>query len=497
MTVRLGGLTGRTCAVIVAALLFTASVVPGTSHFQAPVDPAVASGATALVRVAHGGAGAVAAEARAAGASDVNTLDGIDVVTAQLTPAALQTLRSDPRVAFIAADTIVSEAGRDPHFEKDNVKPSPALAVLGADRAWTTATGRGVTVALMDSGIAEHPDLDGSVVLRRDFVNDAATQLDPGGHGTFMAGLIAAHGSTFKGVAPDAKLVSLRVLDASGKGKLHAVLAGFDWLLKNHRAYRIGVLNLSLGAPQATTYHKELMAGVVESAWFAGIAVIAAAGNGGPSKGSVAIPGADPFVVTVGSLADQGTPGSGDDRESVFSGRGPTKDGFTKPDVLAPGEHVASLRITGTWLDREAPEESGSHQSAPGYARLTGTSASTALVTGVAALVLQAHGSYSPTEVKGALVAAGRRVTGSNTPGADAARSLSVQPARVNTGLRPSLVLVKVLAENGSLAGGLVRWETVSWETVSWEAVTWESVTWESVTWEGVAWESVAWEGLP
>ncbi|TME27210.1 MAG: hypothetical protein E6I64_07105, partial [Chloroflexi bacterium] len=199
----------------------------------------------------------------------------------------------------------------------------------------------------------------------------------------------------------------------------------------------------------------------------------------------------------VGSLADQGTPGSGDDRESVFSGRGPTKDGFTKPDVLAPGEHVASLRITGTWLDREAPEESGSRQSAPGYARLTGTSASTALVAGVAALVLQAHRSYSPTEVKGALVAAGRRITGSNTPGADAARSLSVQPARVNMGLRPSLVLVKVLAENGSLAGGLVRWETVSWETVSWEAVTWESVTWESVTWEGVAWESVAWEGLP
>src|SRR5436305_956019 len=215
--------------------------------------------------------------------------------------------------------------------------------------------------------MAWHAGLVVSVVLRRDVVNDGATQPDPGGHGTFMAGLIAAHGSTFKGVAPDAKLVSLRVLDASGKGKLHAVLAGFDWLLKNHGAYRIGVLNLSLGAPQATTYHKELMAGVVESAWFAGIAVIAA----------------------------------------------------------------------------------------------------------------------------------GRRITGSNTPGADAARSLSVQPARVNMGLRPSLVLVKVLAENGSLAGGLVRWETVSWETVSWEAVTWESVTWESVTWEGVAWESVAWEGLP
>ena len=158
MTVRLGGLTGRTCAVIVAALLFTASVVPGTSRFQAPLDPAVASGATALVRVAHGAAGAVASEARAVGASDVNTLDAIDVVTAQLTPAALQTLRSDPRVAFIAADTIVSEAGRDPHFEKDNVKPSPALAVLGADRAWTTATGRGVTVALMDSGIAERSE---------------------------------------------------------------------------------------------------------------------------------------------------------------------------------------------------------------------------------------------------------------------------------------------------------------------------------------------------
>ena len=115
----------------------------------------------------------------------------------------------------------------------------------------------------MDTGIAEHPDLAGSVIARVDFVNDRATLLDPSGHGTFVAGLIAAHGDTFKGVAPDAKLISLRVLDQNGKGTMRSVLAAFDWLLQNRTTMGIKVLNLSFGAPQRSSYHRELLAGVV------------------------------------------------------------------------------------------------------------------------------------------------------------------------------------------------------------------------------------------
>src|SRR5256885_10445366 len=253
--------------------------------------------------------------------------------------------------------------------------------------------------------------LDGSVVHQIDFVGDGATQLDPSGHGTFVAGLIAAHGERFNGVAPDAKLVSLRVLDQKGQGTMHSVLAAFDWLLHNRSAYHIRVLNLSFGAKQTTSYHRTLLAGVVESAHFAGIAVVAAAGNAGPGSHTVSMPGADPFVITIGSLDDQGTVETKDDRESNFSGRGPTRDGFAKPDVLAPGEHIVSLRVPGVALDPDGASAS----STGAYARLSGTSASTAMATGAAADVLEAHRAYTATQLKGALIAGGRGVRGAGT----------------------------------------------------------------------------------
>jgi serine protease AprX len=341
----------------------------------------------------------------------------------------------------------------------------------------------------MDTGIADHPDLAGSVVARVDFVNDGATSLDPGGHGTFLAGLIAAHGRTFSGVAPDAKLVSLRVLDAQGRGRMHSVLAAFDWILHNRATYHVKVLNLSFGAPQTTTYHRTLLAGVVESAHFAGVTVVTAAGNDGPKAGTVAMPGADPFVVTAGSFDDQGTTNPNDDRESVFSSRGPTLDGFTKPDVLAPGEHVVSLRVPGTSLDN-------SDGGGSGYARLSGTSASSAFTSGAAALVLQAHPAYSPTEVKGALVAGGRRIAGTRTPGLDAAAALNARPARENVGVWPSLVLLNLLRSTGVFAGTGTTWTGISWEAVSWESVSWDAVSWEGIAWESVSWDAVSWDAL-
>jgi serine protease AprX len=471
------------------ALLITA--LPGTS-WTAPGDPDLSAGDYALVQVAHGTAGAVAAKATAAGATDVAALDKLDLVTARVSSDALRSLQSDWRVSYLAADAVVSAAGRDEHFERSSGRPSPGVQTVDADQAWSTATGRGVTVALMDTGIAEHPDLAGSVVARVDFVGDGATLQDPSGHGTFVAGLIAAHGRTFKGVAPDAKLVSLRVLDQNGNGTMHAVLAAFDWLLQNRATMRIKVLNLSFGAPQKSSYLRSLLAGVVESAWFAGITVVAAAGNDGPKTGTVAMPGADPFVVTVGSFADQGTVATNDDRESVFSSRGPTRDGFAKPDVLAPGEHIVSLRVPGTALDRDGAKD----LPIGPYARLTGTSASTAMVAGAAADVLEAHRSYTATQVKGALIASGRHIVGTRTPGLDVNDALTVRPARVNEGLVPSAVLLRLLAESGNVFGPGITWDGISWEGISWEAVSWEGVAWESVSWEGVTWDGVTWDSV-
>jgi serine protease AprX len=469
------------------ALLITA--LRGTSWI-APTDPTLGAGDYAIVQVAHGTAGAVAAKATAAGATDVAALDKLDMVTARVSGDSLRSLQSDSRVSFIATDAVITASGKGEHFERTNGRPSPGVSAVDANQAWSGATGRGVTVALMDTGIARHPDLEGSVIARMDFVNDGATLLDPSGHGTFVAGLIAAHGETFKGVAPDAKLVSLRVLDQNGHGTMRSVLAAFDWLLQNRTSMQIKVLNLSFGAPQRSSYHRELLAGVVESAWFAGITVVAAAGNDGPATGTVSMPGADPFVVTVGSFADQGTLATNDDRESVFSSRGPTRDGFAKPDVLAPGEHVVSLRVPGTALDRDVAKD----LPAGPYARLSGTSASTAMVAGAAADILEAHRSYSATQVKGAVIASGRRIVGTRTPGLDVDDSLTVRPARVNAGVLPSFVLLRLLAQSGNVFGPGIAWDGISWEGISWESVSWEGVAWEAVSWEGVTWDSVTWE---
>jgi hypothetical protein len=115
------------------------------------------------------------------------------------------------------------------------------------------------------------------------------------------------------------------------------------------------------------------------------------------------------------------------------------------------------------------------------------------MAAGVSALVLQAHRSYSPTQVKGALVAGGRHVTGTRTPGLDADDALTARPARVNASLLPSRVLLRVLIASGQVSSG-VNWDGVTWEGITWESVTWEGVTWESVSWESVTWESVTWE---
>ncbi len=489
MTGQMGGTARRLLAAFFAlALLFTA--LPGTS-WTAPIDPSLAVGDYAVVQVAHGTAGAIAAKATAAGATDVAALDKLDIVTARLSSDALRSLESDSRVSYMASDAVITAAaGKGEHFEKWSGRSSPGVQAVDADQAWSGATGRGVTVALMDTGIAPHPDLEGSVLARLDFVGDGAILLDPSGHGTFVAGLIAAHGETFKGVAPDAKLVSLRVLDQNGKGTMHSVLAAFDWLLQNRAQMHIKVLNLSFGAPQRSSYHRELLAGVVESAWFAGITVVAAAGNDGPAAGTVSMPGADPFVVTVGSFADQGTLATNDDRESVFSSRGPTRDGFAKPDVLAPGEHVVSLRVPGTALDRDVAKD----LPIGPYARLSGTSASTAMVAGAAADILEAHHTYSATQVKGALTASGRRIVGTRTPGLDVDDALTARPDRANVGLLPSNVLLRLLAANGNVFGPGITWDGITWEGISWESVSWEGVAWEAVSWEGVTWDSVTWE---
>ena len=505
---------GRFVAPILIFTLLAGTAWTGrASVARVDVDPALHSGDVALIHVAAGTAWTVAHDLATAGATDVAVFDGIGFVSARLSDAALTTVGTDRSVLRATTDATVVAAGGGPDSALDQFgDTSRALSVgnaaIHAPTAWSRSTGAGVVVALIDSGIGLNPDLSaGKVVTRVNFASDDATSLDPAGHGTHLAGIIAANGATFRGVAPDARLIDLRVLDKNGNGRLSDVVAAFDWLLKHRKAFGIGVLNLSIGVKQTSSYHADLLAALAEAAWFSGVAVVAAAGNDGPAGGRVATPGADPFVITVGSFDDQGTVATQDDRESVFSSRGPTVDGFAKPDVLAPGRRVVSLRaidgatrnptvqatVQATANVRGQPVTSSLTFDPTFYVRMTGTSVSSAMVAGVAALVLSHHPDYSPTRVKGAVLGSGRNITGSPREAVDAAKALTATERSVNKALLPSRLLMQTLAKSGVTGSG-ATWEGITWEGVSWEAVTWESVTWEAVTWESVSWEGVMWE---
>ncbi len=496
-------------AVLLASSFETAWTARTPVHF-AHVDPSLSAGEVALVHTTVGHAGALSFKLAELGAMEIETAGAADTVIARLSNQALAALQSDPTVTVATRNTaiVATGGGRERDLDNDgnpSPEPSAGVAAINAPLAWRTATGAGVTVAVMDSGIADHPDLRGKVAARVNFVSSSSRDsLDPAGHGTHIAGIIAANGEQFRGVAPDARLVSLRVLDANGYGNLRDVVRAFDWVLRFHLQQNIKVLNLSWGAPNATSYHTDLVSALAESAWFAGVTVVAAAGNSGASRGSVTTPGGDPFVITVGSLDDQGTALASDDRESSFSSRGLTIDGFAKPDVLAPGRHVVSLRALNSKLESAKPEnvvswKHGDEGTARAgtrslYIKMSGTSAAAGFVSGVAALVASAHPSYSPTKIKGAIVASGRAVTDSATRAVDANQALTSMTS-ANAGLAPSKLLVAFLRSTGMLLGSGITWEGVTWESVTWEAVTWEKVSWKSVSWERtVSWEGVVWE---
>jgi len=478
-----------------AALAFGASL-PGIPRAVAAVDPTLSG--DAIVRTAPGEAASVAAFARRAGATDVTALAYLDVVTAHLDAAATRTLAANVSVRVIASDSGIAAMDLGPQVELQQVgggdakKSDRAGFMARSLRGPTPTAGAGVTVAVVDSGVAPLPELAGKIVASASFVNDGATSPDPGGHGTFVAGLIAG---TTTGVDPNAKIVSLRILDARGVGTVGKALGAFDWLLHNRAQYGVKVVNLSWGAKQHSSYNVSILAAAVESLWFAGMTVVAAAGNDGPAAGSINMPGADPFVITVGALDQAGSNARNDDREASWSSRGPTLfDGFAKPDVLAPGEGVVSLRVPGSFIDtgKLADDERSE------YMTMSGTSVATALVSGVAALLIEIHPTFRPDHVKTALVATAQNVRGSSTPALNAARALAYGPGSrgklANAGLHPSTLLLKVLQL--SLAGANISWENISWENVTWETITWENISWETLMWESVTWESITWESV-
>ena len=250
-------------------------------------------------------------------------------------------------------------------------------------------TGESIVVAVVDTGVdCNHVDLLGKVIGWKNLIDSEMVPYDKNGHGTISSGIIAGSGTAnqlYRGVAPGAAIVGIKALDDNGKGNLSDLVAALDWIMENQERLNIRIVNLSLDSDGSSD---GLDAGcrAADKAVENGLVVCTAAGNAGPETRTIGTPAASRRSITVGAMADMGEKGL---YLAEFSSRGPTKDGRIKPDITAPGVNI-SAPFTGSLF---------------GYTRLSGTSAASPFVAGIAALMLEANPSLTPDEIKNTLIA--------------------------------------------------------------------------------------------
>ncbi len=467
----------------------------------------------------------------------------IDSAVVQLSSAQAAALRGDPLVTSVTPNASVSLASSsssayDPATDANSAYNAAEL--LGAHTAWDNGvTGQGVGVALIDSGVSPVSGLaeSGQVVYGPDLSFEAGyantRDLDTYGHGTAMAGLIAAHDpstagdstdpTNYQGVAPGAHIVSIKVADALGRADVSQIIAGIDWAVQHAHdpGMNIRVLNLSFGTDSTQSYTLDPLAFAAEVAWRKGIVVVASSGNGG--NNAMAMPAADPFLIAAGALDTNETVDPTDDTVASFTSRGTYARGL---DLLAPGVKLQSLRVVGSYLDTMVKAK-GSKGIDARFFRGNGTSQSAALTSGVVALLLEARPQLSPDQVKSLLrssgstvVTNGRTSTG-RVPDVSLALTRSTPRARhrasTSTGrgtIAASRGSMRLLKDNAQLTGevdvfgnpldtadlaaqeaGAGAWTGDFWNGASWAGASWAGASWASDNWTGASWTGEGWAG--
>ncbi|MDQ1704791.1 MAG: serine protease AprX [Frankiaceae bacterium] len=436
----------------------------------------------------------------------------------------------------------------DPSVSPDGQPTLPDMAsveqVVRAPQAWSVgATGAGVDVAVLDSGVTPVQGLDASnkVVYGPDLSFDSQSPssafVDGYGHGTAMAGIIAGNDGTaggFKGVAPGARIVSVKVGAANGAVDVSQIIAGIDWVTQHAHdpGMNIRVLNISLGTDTTQSYLLDPLAHAAEAAWRHGIVVVAAVGNDGAANKTVADPAIDPYVIAVGSEDPLGTINTSDDVVSPFSSRGNTD---RHADVVAPGSYLVGLRVPGSYLDTNSPNARVGDR----FFRGSGTSQAAAVVSGVVADVLSVRPNLTPDRAKKLLkktagsiatdranfVGAGLVDAASATAGsvdkefaqtyAPATGLGSLELSRGNSHVASNGVVLTgeqdifgnpwvpgtiAPAEESAAtwSGGTYNgatWSGATWSGATWSGATWSGATWSGATWSSATWSSATWSG--
>ncbi len=528
------GERGRMVGVSLLTGLVAVPLLGATGAGAAPSGP----GTSVIVRHAAGAEALAERSVERAGGEIGRDLDLIDAFTAEVPGSALARLRTAPGVAEVTPDGSVVLSGSRWRPDRDRGRSlAETLEAAGIDDVLDlgdrdSLTGEGVTVALIDSGVVPVEGLTtaGKGVngpdLSFESQHEETRHLDTFGHGTHMAGIIAGRdgvsereldrGDGFHGVAPDARLLSVKVASADGATDVSQVIAALDWVVQ-HRdddGMSVRVVNLSFGTESTQSHLLDPLAHAAEVAWRRGIVVVVSAGNNGNGTEQLTDPAMDPYVLAVGASDDLGTDRSRDDVVADFSNRGSAE---RTPDLVAPGRSIESLRAPGSFVDEAHPTARvhAGHGEEPRFFRGSGTSQAAAFVSGAAALLLEQRPELTPDQVKALLTStadplrgADRRLQGAgliDVRGATRARTPdAVQSFPVSTGTG-SLEAARggshvADPETGvELVGELdifgQAWDGRSWSEAAWLGRSWSGGTWNGSSWSGEDWSGSSWSG--
>jgi serine protease AprX len=443
--------------------------------------------------------------------------------------------------------TGVRAAGYDPANDVNSM--ASTTDYTGAQAWWAAGyTGKGIDVALIDSGVAPVDGLNtpGKVIYGPDLSLESQaanlTNLDTFGHGTFMAGLIAgrdaaltapyaqAPASAYRGMAPDARIVSVKVATADGGTDVSQVIAAIDWVVQHRRddGLNIRILNISYGTNSSQWYGVDPLAFAVEQAWDAGIVVVAAAGNSGfQTKGSspaLANPAFDKRILAVGSSDSMGTATLADDTVPDFSAAAKTGSA-RRPDCVAPGAHLQGLRVPNSYIDAHV---SAAAMLDERFMRGSGTSESAAITSGAAALILDKFPGATPDQVKRLIMTGAYDLPGQSDRqmgsgelrlGAILSAPLPIyvqaiapargggllEDARGSDHLTRDGVVLKgeqdIFGKSFNSAAMAVleaagnSWSGNSWSGSSWSGSSWSGNSWSGSSWSGSSWSGSSWSG--
>jgi serine protease AprX len=523
-------------------LLLIAAIATTSAAPVARLAQAIADQIGVIVRELPGTGNAPENTVRSLGGKVEFQLPLINGFSAHLPASAMSALAASPGVAEVTPDGEVhfNMAGDGYDGTTNFGSLYNTAKAIGATSLWTQGiTGDGIDVAVIDTGVDPASDFDGRLLNGPDISFDSqklkTRYVDGYGHGTHMASIIGARDARlpdgasldnpdyFVGMAPGARILNVKVGAYNGVTDVSQVIAAIDWVVQHRQSdgLNVRVLNLSFGTDGKQDYVLDPLTYAVERAWFAGIVVVASAGNEGFGTDKLDDPAYDPFVIAVGADTLNGTLTAADDTVPDFSNRGVAS---RRPDLVAPGKSIIGLRVPGSYIDMKFPEG----RIGDRYFKGSGTSQATAVVSGAAALLLDARPGLSPDQVKNLLMSTATAMPAADADGRGAGRldvasaeaaptpllgqtfvratgAGSIQLARGSALIKDKFGIqligdvdifghpYSVALSGNSWSGGV--WNGNSWSGNSWSGNSWSGNSWSGNSWSGNSWSAEAWDG--